>query len=261
MVDYSARYLDNAYGRFTSVDPMAETKPWLTPYHYCSNNPLNRIDPDGLTDFINNKTGETYNDNDIKEQILIINPDDYKSIIGLSEQETWNKDDANLFSSILERGEEIDLNSDLGLLARIGYAEFRGSNSTEQQNGMDITLNRVEDSQFPNTLKGVIEQKKQYSSLNIGDPNKKYYDNPESTLSNEKGKTIKHNRDAWIKSISNSILVSKGDKRGISQGAVLYYSPRSMKPKGSTPGWNFKILEEVRVEGVRETHLKMFKRK
>jgi RHS repeat-associated protein len=46
--DFSARYMDGI--RFTSVDPLAEKKPWLTPYHYCSNNPINRIDPDGRYD-------------------------------------------------------------------------------------------------------------------------------------------------------------------------------------------------------------------
>lgn len=42
-----------------SVDPLAETAPDKTPYHYVSNNPINRIDPKGLTDYgFNKKTGE-----------------------------------------------------------------------------------------------------------------------------------------------------------------------------------------------------------
>ena len=36
--------------RFTTMDPLAEKKPWLSPYHYCSNNPINKIDPDGRFD-------------------------------------------------------------------------------------------------------------------------------------------------------------------------------------------------------------------
>ena len=35
---------------FTSRDPMFEQKPWLTPYHYCSNNPVGRVDPTGMFD-------------------------------------------------------------------------------------------------------------------------------------------------------------------------------------------------------------------
>lgn len=33
-----------------SVDPLAEVQPNKTPYHFCSNNPINRIDPDGRWD-------------------------------------------------------------------------------------------------------------------------------------------------------------------------------------------------------------------
>lgn len=50
--DYSARYYDPAISRFTTMDPLAEKKPWFSPYHYCSDNPLTRIDPTGLTDYV-----------------------------------------------------------------------------------------------------------------------------------------------------------------------------------------------------------------
>jgi hypothetical protein len=48
--DYGARGYYPAMGRFTSVDPLAERKPWMSPYAYCSGNPVNRIDPDGKFD-------------------------------------------------------------------------------------------------------------------------------------------------------------------------------------------------------------------
>ncbi len=51
MYDYSARYYESGIGRFTTVDPLAEKKRWLTPYHYCSNNPINRVDLDGRDDY------------------------------------------------------------------------------------------------------------------------------------------------------------------------------------------------------------------
>ncbi len=35
---------------FTSRDPLMNEKPLLTPYHYCSNNPVGRIDPTGMMD-------------------------------------------------------------------------------------------------------------------------------------------------------------------------------------------------------------------
>ena len=48
MYYYEARYYNPPV--FTSRDPMFEQKPWLTPYHYCSNNPVGRVDPSGCED-------------------------------------------------------------------------------------------------------------------------------------------------------------------------------------------------------------------
>ena len=46
--DFSARWLDNAVPGFTSSDPLAERHPDESPYLYCGNNPVNRVDPSGL---------------------------------------------------------------------------------------------------------------------------------------------------------------------------------------------------------------------
>ena len=47
---FAGRYYDSATGRWLTVDPKANLRPYLSPYNYCQNNPLNRIDPNGLTD-------------------------------------------------------------------------------------------------------------------------------------------------------------------------------------------------------------------
>ena len=47
LYDYSARYMDPALGRFSTVNPLAEKYYWISPYAYCTSNPLNAIDPDG----------------------------------------------------------------------------------------------------------------------------------------------------------------------------------------------------------------------
>ncbi len=50
--DFGARWYDVAgIPMWTSVDPLAEKNPSLTPYHYCHNNPISRIDPDGQDDY------------------------------------------------------------------------------------------------------------------------------------------------------------------------------------------------------------------
>ncbi|WP_370445516.1 cell wall hydrolase [Prevotella sp. oral taxon 313] len=161
---------------------------------------------------------------------------------------------------------EINLNSNIGQLARIGYAEFRGGNSTEQLVGMDIVMNRVESDKFPNTIEGVITQPWQFSSLNKNDNNRIFYTNPSETLKiqsgKHKGELDKLNHNAWVRSLSNAIKVYKGSERGISKSALLYYSPRSMsrdkKGNPTIPKWDFNKLKEIYVAGVRASYIKMY---
>jgi len=47
LYDYGARHYDAAIGRFTTVDPLAEEEPGISPYAYCGGNPVNRVDQDG----------------------------------------------------------------------------------------------------------------------------------------------------------------------------------------------------------------------
>ena len=49
--DYGARQYNPVTARWDRVDPMAENKPWQSPYVYGRNNPLRYIDPDGKDDW------------------------------------------------------------------------------------------------------------------------------------------------------------------------------------------------------------------
>ena len=59
LYDFGARQHDPQIGRWTTVDPLAQKRYWATPYNNVQNNPLNRIDPNGLTDYtLDKKTGD-----------------------------------------------------------------------------------------------------------------------------------------------------------------------------------------------------------
>ena len=47
LYDYGARQYDAAVGRFTTVDAMHDKHYDISPYVYCGNEPVSRIDPDG----------------------------------------------------------------------------------------------------------------------------------------------------------------------------------------------------------------------
>ena len=47
LYDFSARFLQTSLGRFTTIDPLAEKCPNISPYAYCNGNPVRYIDPDG----------------------------------------------------------------------------------------------------------------------------------------------------------------------------------------------------------------------
>jgi len=55
--------------RFLTIDPLAEKFPWQSPYVFCSNNPVNRIDPDGRADFLLN--GKVIGNDGVDDQRML----------------------------------------------------------------------------------------------------------------------------------------------------------------------------------------------
>ena len=47
---FGARYYDNTSAMWLGVDPLWEKYAGMNPYNYCAGNPVNRVDPSGMTD-------------------------------------------------------------------------------------------------------------------------------------------------------------------------------------------------------------------
>jgi RHS repeat-associated protein len=134
MYYYSARYY--APPVFTSRDPLFEKYPWISPYAYCANNPLKYIDPTGMlyTDFVNSETGDCMHIDDGKDQVVIINNSDYKTISNMNQTQYSNMSSTqqSSYNQILNGGEKIEMNSTLGKTIRAVYAEMGNIGSSQE---------------------------------------------------------------------------------------------------------------------------------
>ena len=57
---YGARYLDPTGAMWLSVDPLFEKYAGMSPYNYCSGNPVKMVDPDGRHTIVNIPGEEEY---------------------------------------------------------------------------------------------------------------------------------------------------------------------------------------------------------
>ena len=72
LYDYGARRYDPALSRWTSPDPLCESYYNVSPYAFCHNNPVCRIDIDGLADYFDSNGYFMKSDNDIKNPYIYI---------------------------------------------------------------------------------------------------------------------------------------------------------------------------------------------
>ena len=76
-----------------------------------------------------------------------------------------------IFESSTTSGSSSSQNNDLNLLARLVYGEARGESYTGQVAVAAVVLNRVRNSNFPNTVSGVIYQSGAFDAVSDGQIN------------------------------------------------------------------------------------------
>ena len=136
---FGARYYDSDLsGLFLSVDPMSDKYSSISPYAYCTWNPMKLVDPDGNevmeTDTVNKKTGTCKHIEDGKNQIVLLSDNAYNTIekMGQDLYSSMSDSQQKEYNSLLNSGETVSLNSKLGKTIRAVYAEMGNIQCSEQ---------------------------------------------------------------------------------------------------------------------------------
>ena len=78
--DYGARQYDPILARWDRMDPLCEKNPDITPYHFCHNNPVNKIDPNGKDDYYTRDGTYLGTNKAITDNIYITGEDQYRKL-------------------------------------------------------------------------------------------------------------------------------------------------------------------------------------
>ena len=142
--DYSARHKDDF--RFTTMDPLAEKYPWISPYAYCANNPVNRVDRDGREwkttqdeEYARKLSTEMTNKKDAEFAQAVNKFGDYK--IALSKGDTEGA--AKIAADMKEMGKNIS-NLEAGVSELTAMGDTKDQVFTYNKTGGDVGNAKIE---------------------------------------------------------------------------------------------------------------------
>ena len=234
----NARYYNPDEGVFLSQDTYRGTEKnaecWNL-YAYCANNPINYVDPSGHTASLI-QSGQ-YLPAEAWESIKKIEKD--------SNSNNKNNKKKNKLTKVQK------------LFVAVIAGEAIGEGKKSWKAIAHIIMNRVRDKTHDfknyNTVTKVIKQPYQFSSYFYKD---RQYLKAKNYLKKRKPKNKRYER--LIKAV---IPIYKGKKKDITKGALLYYSPKSMNPRGSEPSWDFSKLKEIKIKGIASNNFRFYKHK
>ena len=103
LYDYGARQYDPTTARFTSIDPLCEKYYHISPYAYCAGNPVNYVDPDGMSP-IYDPEGNFLGTDDLGLKGMYFVLDREKFVQGMSPADVaWNAIREELSDEVKER--------------------------------------------------------------------------------------------------------------------------------------------------------------
>ena len=105
--DFGARQYSPALRRWLVPDPLSEKYYGISPYAYCSGDPVNRVDPDGKTTWKINQEGELVSEesDDTQDCFQIVDPDG-----NVLFSQSFNP---NIFTSNSEKGSKFSFSTSL----------------------------------------------------------------------------------------------------------------------------------------------------